>query len=69
MILPIYFGIFKARMLPKSDKDQVYLWVDAPRGTSAEKMYQIHTDIEKFFLKNTTLSPELNIVKSVSSTV
>ena len=31
IILPISFGIFKARMLPKSNKDQVYLWIDAPR--------------------------------------
>jgi hypothetical protein len=28
VILPIYFGVFKARMLPKSNQDQVYLWVD-----------------------------------------
>jgi multidrug efflux pump subunit AcrB len=27
-ILPIYFGVFKARMLPKSDKDQMYVWID-----------------------------------------
>jgi hypothetical protein len=28
VVLPIYFGVFKARMLPKSNQDQVYLWVD-----------------------------------------
>jgi multidrug efflux pump subunit AcrB len=31
LILPIYFGIFKARMLPKSNQNQIYLWIDAPR--------------------------------------
>ncbi len=31
ILAPIYLGIFQARMLPKSDKDQIYLWIDAPR--------------------------------------
>jgi hypothetical protein len=31
LIAPIYLGIFKARMLPKSNQDQIYLWIDAPR--------------------------------------
>jgi len=38
ILVPIYGGVFKARMLPKSDQNQVYLWVDAPRGWSIEKM-------------------------------
>jgi multidrug efflux pump subunit AcrB len=25
---PIYFDIFKARMLPKSDQNQIYIWID-----------------------------------------
>ena len=31
IIAPIYLGIFKARMLPKSDQNQIYVWIDAPR--------------------------------------
>jgi len=31
LILPIYFGIFKARMLPKSNQNQIYVWIDAKR--------------------------------------
>lgn len=67
IILPIYFWVFKARMLPKSDKDQVYLWIDAPRWTNIDKMLEIEKEIEKFFLKNQ--NKDLNIVKSVSSTI
>ncbi|MDD3145036.1 MAG: efflux RND transporter permease subunit [Candidatus Gracilibacteria bacterium] len=69
MVLPIYFGIFKARMLPKSDKDQVYLWVDGIRGTSVEEMFKVEKDIENFFLNNYNLPAELDIAKNISSTI
>lgn len=69
MVLPIWMGVFKARMLPKSDKDQVYLWIDAPRGTSVEKILEIEKEIEKFFLENKNLKKELDIVQSISSTL
>ncbi len=69
IMAPIYLWIFKARMLPKSDKDQVYLWIDGARGTSVDTMLEINKDIEKFFLKNTQLPKDLNIWQSVSSTL
>lgn len=69
MILPIYFWVFKARMLPKSNKNQVYLWVDSVRWTNVEKMLEIEKDIENFFLNNYDLPKELDIVESVSSTI
>lgn len=69
IILPIWFDIFKARMLPKSDKDQIYLWIDAPRWTSVDKMLEIEKDIWKFFLENKNLEKDLDIAESVSSTV
>ncbi len=73
-ILPIYFGVFKARMLPKSNQDQVYLWVDWPRWTSVEKMLEIEKDIEKFLLwcdtkQNCTIPTNLNVVDNISSTI
>ncbi|MDD5769719.1 MAG: efflux RND transporter permease subunit [Candidatus Gracilibacteria bacterium] len=69
MILPISLGIFKARMLPKSDKDQVYLWIDSPRGTTVEKSLEIEKDIEKFFLEKKQTQKDLNIVQSITSTI
>lgn len=69
IILPIWAGIFKARMLPKSDQDQVYLWIDAPREFSAQKWTQIIKDVEKFFLENKKLPENLDIVENISSTV
>jgi len=69
IVLPIYFWIFKARMLPKSDKDQVYLWVDGIRWTSVEEMLKVEKDIENFFLNNYNIPAELDIVKNVSSTI
>jgi len=69
IILPISFGIFKARMLPKSNKDQVYLWIDAPRGTSVEKMLQIEKSVQDFFLNNEKLPSELKITKNISSSI
>lgn len=69
IILPISFGIFKARMLPKSNKDQVYLWIDAPRGTSVEKMLQIEKSVQDFFLNHEKLPSELKITKNISSSI
>ena len=69
IILPISFGIFKARMLPKSNKDQVYLWIDAPRGTSVEKMLQIEKSVQDFFLNNEKLPLDLKITKNISSSI
>ena len=50
MVAPIMLGIFKARMLPKADKDQVYLWIDAPNNATIETTGKIAREAEKFFL-------------------
>nr|MDD3720575.1 efflux RND transporter permease subunit [Candidatus Gracilibacteria bacterium] len=69
IILPIYFGVFKARMLPKSNQDQVYLWIDGPRGANIDKMIKIEKDVEKFLLQNTNIPTKLQIVDNISSTI
>lgn len=69
IIMPISLWIFKARMLPKSNKDQIYLWIDAPRWTSVEKMFTIENDIQNFFLQNINIPKNLNIVESVTSSI
>lgn len=50
LVAPIMLDIFKARMLPKADKNQVYLWIDAPRNTSIEKTKEIAEVAESFFI-------------------
>ena len=50
LITPIMLDVFKARMLPKADKDQVYLWVDAPRNLSVASVDAIAHDIETVLL-------------------
>ncbi len=69
IILPIYFGIFKARMLPKSNQNQVYVWIDWIRWDSASKMLNIEKDLKNFLLNNKDLKKDLNIVESVSSSI
>jgi len=51
LIAPIYFGIFKARMLPKSNQNQIYLWLDTKRENSAEKTEEIEKYVSKFLMK------------------
>ncbi len=70
VIWPIYLWIFKARMLPKSNQNQVYLWIDAPRWWNSEKTREIEKDITNFYI-NTISSkyPEYNIIKDISSTI
>ncbi|MDD3302786.1 MAG: efflux RND transporter permease subunit [Candidatus Gracilibacteria bacterium] len=67
--LPIGTGIFKARMLPKSNQDQIYLWIDGARGNNIYKMTEIEKDIEKFLINNKNLPKDLQVTKSISSTI
>ncbi len=70
IISPIVSWIFKARMLPKADKNQVYVWIDAPRDYSAEKSKLIEKDLSDFLLwKTKKLPQELDIVENVSSAI
>jgi len=68
IIAPIYLGIFKARMLPKSNQNQIYLWIDAPRGWSSDKMKEVEEDL-KWFFNETKLPKELFIVDNISTTI
>lgn len=67
--LPIAMDVFRARMLPKADKEQAYLWVDLPRDAKAaesEKAARFAADI---LLDLTNELPEdLRIATSVSDT-
>lgn len=70
IILPIMWWIFKARMLPKADKDQVYLWIDAPRDYSIEKTQKIEEEVSNFLLnKKGSIPEDLRIVENISSTI
>jgi len=67
--LPIWTWIFKARMLPKSNQDQIYLWIDWARWNNIYKMTEIEKDIEKFLINNKNLPKDLQVTKSISSTI
>lgn len=70
IISPIMLWIFKARMLPKADKNQVYIWIDAPRDYSVNKTKIIEKALSNFLLwKTQKLPSELNIVEDVNSTI
>ena len=56
-------------MLPKSNQNQVYLWIDAPRNTPASIGEDILKDVESFFLTSSQLPENLKITQSISSTV
>lgn len=53
---PIYWWVFKARMLPKSNQNQIYLWVDAPRWWSVEKMKLVENSIHEFFQNDSMIN-------------
>lgn len=70
MILPIYLDVFKFRMLPKSNVDQAYIWIDLPRWSSVNKSLSVEKDIEEFFFGDSDVLPdELKVVKNISSTI
>ena len=47
-------------MLPKADKDQIYLWIDAPENTPHVVMKDIAHDVETFLLGYKKLPPALS---------
>jgi multidrug efflux pump subunit AcrB len=67
-------GIFRWRMLPKSDVNQIYLWLDAPAGTAFTRTETIAKDTVGFLSSYThtttgnTVS-ELSIIETISSRV
>lgn len=52
-IIPTSIWIFRLRMLPKSDKEQIYLWVDAPRNWTLKETnklaWELNTELQKYF--------------------
>jgi multidrug efflux pump subunit AcrB len=50
LVAPIMLDVFKARMLPKADKNQVYLWIDAPNHASIDTTADIAREAEIFLL-------------------
>ena len=56
-------------MLPKSNQDQVYLWIDAPRSMSASDSEAIVEAVEKILLGKSILPENLQIVENISSTI
>ncbi len=69
MFAPIYLTVFKARMLPKSDQNQIYVWIDWPRSYSSEKMLEIENHMSDFFFENEDLPKDLDIAKNLTSTI
>ena len=59
MLLPL-LGVVKFRMLPKDDKEQVYLYLDLPGNTPVEKTDILAGHTEKFLLEY----PEIVSVQS-----
>lgn len=72
MIAPIMLDIFKARMLPKADKNQVYLWIDANSNSTIETTESIADSVEGFLLgthSGTILPEELAIVTNINASI
>jgi len=65
LVLPIYFWIFKARMLPKSNQNQIYIWIDAPREYSAKKT----KEIEEYLVEYLMSWEKFDYIKNISSTI
>lgn len=49
IVWPIYAWIFKARMLPKSNQNQIYIWIDSSRWDSVQKMQEVANQMNNYF--------------------
>lgn len=63
LLLPL-FRIVQFRMLPKADKEQFYIYVDMPNGTTYAKTNEVSAEIEKVSLD----SKEVTSVESFIGT-
>lgn len=59
---------FRARMLPKADKDQIYVWMDLPRNQKASESEKAAMLVSEILLdREGNLPEELRIATGVSS--
>lgn len=66
--IPIALDVFRARMLPKADKDQAYVWIDLPRDRKASESENAARLVSDVLLnKKENLPEELRAAESVSS--
>lgn len=71
------FELVKMRLLPKSDKDAVYVWIDLPRNSSIEKTEEAAKEVDAFFQERFRKASQergasgndANIVTSVTAAV
>lgn len=70
MVLPVMLDVFRVRMLPKADKDQVYLWIDLPTNqTAATTRMAGELMAETLLGAKQPIPKELAIVKDISLAV
>ncbi len=68
-LLPAGMQIFKWRMLPKSDQEQVYIWLEATRSSNIENIEDITKDVNSFmeeYIHSENNDSELDIIKWIS---
>jgi len=46
--LPPYFYVFKWRMLPKSNQNQIYIWIDTPASMNLSWTNEVARDVQNF---------------------
>jgi hypothetical protein len=56
-------------MLPKSDKDQMYVWIDGQRSYDVEKMTKIQYDFQNFLLDVSNFPKDLQVIENISSSI
>ena len=73
VVTPIVLNVFKAQMLPKSDQDNFFVWIDMPRDTSLDKSQEVAQDLSDFVqsfspevVNEEYPSQDLNIVENAS---
>ncbi len=63
-------GIFRMWMLPKDNRDQIYIWIDWQRNWSVKKSKEVATYVDKilskFKVRNTGYIEDDKIIKNIS---
>ncbi len=69
--------IVKMRLLPKSDQNPMYVWIDMPRNTPVEKSLELASGLDSYLktysvtgsLDTERKKEDMRIIKSISYSV
>ncbi len=66
MTFPYYYEFLRMRMLPKSNKEQIFLWIDAPRNWSSQRTMSLAEEVNDYMSPKSSKDDLRENIKDIS---